>query len=92
MWNKTGTPGAKHRRLVGREKSSEQFEAPEKYVGYKVRDPLGKKIGRVAELSTNRYGEPESVRVRVGFLRLRSVLIPTMFIKVDRKRRTVTLQ
>lgn len=92
MWGKTETQGVKYRRLVAREKSGERFEVPEKYVGYKVCDPLGKKIGRVAELSTNEYGEPESVRVWTGFFKLRCVLISTVLIEVDKERRTVTLQ
>lgn len=77
---------------VTRIEQSEWFKTPEKYVGYKVCDPAGKKIGRVAELSTNEYGEPECVRVWVSFFKLRSVLIPTIFIGVDEKQRTVTLQ
>lgn len=92
MWSKTGAREAKYRESGARKNPSERFEGPEKHTGYKVCDPTGKKIGKVAELSTNEYGEPKSVRVWVDLFRLRSILLPTAFIQVDEKRRTVTLQ
>ncbi len=65
---------------------------PEKYVGYKVRDPEGRRIGSVKELSTNMYGEPEHIRIWVGLFKLRSVLIPVELVAVDEKRRTLILE
>lgn len=69
-----------------------RFEAPEEYVGYDLRDPEGRKIGSVKELFTNADGEPEYVRIKFGFLGLRSVLIPVGFVALDEERRTLTLQ
>ena len=71
---------------------SSRFEAPEAYVGYRVCDPKGRKLGRVMQLFTNDHHEPEYVRVKMGLFRLRSVLIPIGFVAVDEKRRTLTLQ
>ena len=69
-----------------------RFKAPEKYVRYRVRDPEGRKIGSVKELFTNAYGEPEYVRVKLGLLGLKSVLIPVGFTRIDEERRTLTLE
>ncbi len=77
---------------VNRRELRGRFEAPEEYVGYGVFDPEGRKIGSVKELFTNAYGEPEYVRVRIGFFGLKSVLIPIGFVAVDEERRTLTLQ
>lgn len=71
---------------------SGRFKAPEEYVGYRVHDPEDRRIGRVKELFTNTHGEPEYVRVRIGLLGLKSVLIPIGFVRVDEQRRTLTLQ
>jgi hypothetical protein len=68
------------------------FEVPEKYVGYWVRDPQGRKIGRVKELFTNTHDEPEYDRVKTSFFGPRSVLLPIGFVAVDEKRQTLTLQ
>jgi hypothetical protein len=68
-----------------------RFEAPEEYFDYVVRDPEGRKIGRVKELFANARGEPQYIRVRIGFFGLRSVLIPVCFVVVDEERRVLTL-
>ena len=75
-----------------RRSSYRDGEMPEAYVGYKVHDPEGRKIGSVKELFANAYGEPEYLRVRMGFFGLKSFLIPVSFITVDEERRTLTLQ
>ena len=69
----------------------DRFEEPEKYIGYRVCDPEGRKLGSVKELFTNAYDEPEYVKVWVGFFKLRSVLIPVGFVAADEKRKTLTL-
>ncbi len=69
-----------------------RFKAPEEYVGYRVLDPEGRKLGRVKELFANAHGEPEYVRVRMNLFGLRSVLIPIGFVAVDEGQRTLTLQ
>jgi hypothetical protein len=63
----------------------------EDYSDYVVRDPEGRKIGRVKELFASLRGEPQYVRVRVGFFGLRSVLIPVCFVAIDEERRALTL-
>lgn len=50
------------------------FEQPEEHAGYRVLDPEGRRVDKVKVLYAN--GEPEYVRVKVGFLELRSVLLP----------------
>lgn len=62
------------------------------YADYVVLDPAGRKIGHVKEFFTNARGEPEYIMVRVGFFRMRSVLLPVRFVTLDEERRTLTLQ
>lgn len=69
----------------------DRFEEPQKYVGYRVCDPEGRKLGSVKELFTNTYDEPEYISVRTGFFKLRSILIPVGFVAADEKRKTLTL-
>jgi hypothetical protein len=78
---------------VTREELYYQFEAPDKYVGYKVLDPEGRRVGRVDKIFTNARDEPEYVRVRVGFFGLRAVLIPVAgFVLVEREQRALILE
>ena len=73
-------------------KPCDRRETQEEYFDYMVRDPEGRKIGRVIEIFTNRRGEPQYVRVRVGLFGLGTVLIPVCFVTLDEERRTLTLQ
>ena len=70
----------------------ERFEAPERYAGYTVRDPLGRKIGNLEELFVNARQEPEYASVRIGLLEFRTVLIPVQSVAVDEGRRALVLQ
>jgi hypothetical protein len=70
----------------------EWFEAPERYAGYAVRDPQGRKIGNLEALLVNEYQEPQYVRVRIDFLELRTVLIPVRSVAVNEGRRALVLQ
>ena len=74
------------------ESNPSRFEAPKKYVGYAVCDPEGQKIGWVKQLFVNAQGEPEYVRVRMGLLGLKSVLIPVGFVALDEYQRTLKLE
>jgi hypothetical protein len=67
------------------------FAAPEDYEGYEVFDARYQRMGRVKELLVNAGGEPEYVRVRVGWLGLRSVLFPVRAVWIDRRRRILML-
>ncbi len=62
------------------------------YVGYRLHDPLGKRIGRVQQLFLNDDDEPEYIRVKMGFLGLRSVLIPVESVAVNEERRFLVLR
>ena len=75
-----------------REGSRGRIREPERYVGYGVRDPEGRKIGTAREVFANGRGEPEYVRVRMGLLGLRSALLPVGFVRVDEQQRFFTLQ
>ena len=60
--------------------------------GYAVYDPVGQKIGSAEEVFVNRDGEPGYVRVRMGLLGMKSVLIPVQFVETDEKRKTLVLK
>ena len=61
--------------------------------GYELRDPLGRKIGRIEEVFADGDGEPKYVRARIGSFGLgKSVLIPVRAVAVDRERRVVVLR
>jgi hypothetical protein len=80
------------RTAANRREPRDRQETREEYFDYLVRDPEGRKIGRVVEMFTNRRGEPQYIRVRVGLFGLKSVLIPVCFVTLDEERRTLTLQ
>jgi hypothetical protein len=75
-----------------RETFGQMFEEPQKYAGYGVYDPLGQKIGRIQKLFVNADGEPEYVRVGLGLLAMRSVLIPVESALADEEGKRLTLQ
>lgn len=77
---------------ANRRKPRNRQETQEEYFDYVVRDPEGQKIGRVVQIFTNRRGEPQYVRIRVGLFGSGSVLIPVCFVTLDEERRTLTLQ
>ena len=70
----------------------ERFEAPERYAGYAVRDPQGRKIGNLEALLVGECQGPEYLRVRIGFLEFRTVLIPARTVAVNEQRRALVLQ
>jgi len=84
--------GVVTRTAANRRERRARQETREEYLDYLVRDPEGRKIGRVVEMFTNRRGDPQYIRVRVGLFGLRSVLIPVCFVALDEERRTLTLQ
>jgi hypothetical protein len=70
----------------------ERFETPGQCTGYRVRDPLGRKIGRLKMLFLNEGVGPEYAEVRAGTLGLRTVLIPVQTVTIDAERRSLLLQ
>jgi hypothetical protein len=70
----------------------ERFETPQQCAGYGVRDPRGRKIGRLKRLYLNESGAPEYAEVKVGLLELKTVLIPLQTVTVDAERRFLVLE
>jgi hypothetical protein len=70
----------------------ERFEAPQQCAGYRVRDPLGRKIGRLKRLFLNGSGGPEYAEVKVGLFGLKTILIPVQTVTVDDERRFLVLE
>jgi hypothetical protein len=60
--------------------------------GYAVFDPLGQKIGRAEEVFVNWDGEPDYIRIRLGFFGRKSVLIPVQFVETDEEKKTLVLK
>ena len=73
-------------------RSSQRFAGPESYAGFWLCDPLQKKIGMVEKIFVNWSGEPEYVRVNVGFFGFKSFLLPVQTVVVDEQRRILVLQ
>ena len=65
---------------------------PERYAGYAVCDPRGQKIGRIERIFLNGRGEPEYIKVKMGYFGFKSVLIPVLSVATDEERRTLLLQ
>jgi hypothetical protein len=68
------------------------FEAPKQCAGYRVRDPRGRKVGRLKRLYLNESGGPEYAEVKVGFFGLRTILIPLLTVTVDDELRFLVLE
>ena len=64
----------------------------EEYAGYNACDPRGQRIGRIERSFLNGRGEPEYIKVKMGFFGFKSVLIPVQSVATDEKRRTLLLQ
>jgi uncharacterized protein (TIGR02271 family) len=59
------------------EHRSDRFTAIEdQYAGYEVFDQVGEKIGKVDDLFVDESDQPEYIGVKMGFLGMRSTLIP----------------
>jgi hypothetical protein len=61
-------------------------------VHYAVCDPVGQKIGSAEEVFVNRDGEPAYIRVRIGLIFTRMVLIPVQFVETDDEDKTLVLK
>jgi hypothetical protein len=57
-----------------------------------VRDPLGRKIGRLERLFLNETGGPEYAEVRTGLLGMKTVLIPLQTVTADAERPILVLE
>ena len=70
----------------------ERFETPKQCAGYGVRDPRGRKIGRLRRLFLNESGGPEYAEIKVGLFGLRTILIPVQTVTVDDELRFLVLE
>jgi hypothetical protein len=70
----------------------ERFETPKQCAGYWVRDPRGRKIGRLKRLFLNGSGGAEYAEVKVGLFGLKTVLIPLLTVTVDAELRFLVLE
>ena len=70
----------------------DRLETPKQCVGYRVRDPRGRKVGRLKRLYLNERGGPEYAEVKIGFFGLRTVLIPLLTVTADAERRILALE
>ena len=64
-------------------------ELEERYAGYEVYDRDGEKIGKVDDLLVGEHDVPEYIGVKMGFLGMKSTLIPMELAKVDEERRRI---
>ena len=71
------------------ERSDRVGEIGDLYAGYAVYDMHYEKIGKVDDLFVNENDQPEYIGVKMGFLGLRSTLIPVEILRVNDKRRLV---
>lgn len=67
-------------------------ETPDEYAGYRVLDPEGNEIGSVRELFKSADEGIEYVEVSMGFLGLRSALIPVNLVAVDDEQEALLLR
>ena len=70
----------------------ERFETPNQCAGYWVRDPRGRKIGRLKRLFLNGSGGAEYAEVKVGLFGLKTVLIPVQIVTVNAELRFLVLE
>jgi hypothetical protein len=70
----------------------ERFETPKQCAGYWVRDPLGRKIGRLKRLFLNESGGAEYAEVKIGLFAMKTILIPVQTVSADAERRFLVLE
>jgi sporulation protein YlmC with PRC-barrel domain len=64
-------------------------ELEEKYEDYKVYDNQGERIGKVDDLFVDETDREEYIGVKMGFLGLKSTLIPMDIVRVNESERTI---
>jgi hypothetical protein len=68
-----------------------RFDEPTQCAGYWVRDPRGRKIGRLKKLFLNGSGGAEYAEVKVGLFGMKTILIPIQSVSVDAEQRSLVL-
>ena len=72
--------------------STARWADAKRCASYAVYDPVGQKIGSAEEVFANPDGDPVYVRVNIGFLFSRTVLILVQFVETDEERKTLVLK
>src|ERR687895_2995480 len=88
----SGTEISNSRRLIQEENVASEDrlrELEEKYEDYKVYDNQGEKIGKVDDLFVDETEREEYIGVKMGFLGLKSTLIPMDIVRVNEGERTI---
>jgi sporulation protein YlmC with PRC-barrel domain len=88
----SGTQITSSRRLIQEENVASEDrlrELEEKYEDYKVYDNQGEKIGKVDDLFVDETDREEYIGVKMGFLGLKSTLIPMDIVRVNEGERTI---
>jgi hypothetical protein len=70
----------------------ERFESPKQCAGYWVRDPRGRRIGRLKRLFLNGSGGAEYAEVKLGLFGMKTLLIPLQTVSVDAERGFLVLE
>ncbi len=87
-----GTQITNGRRLIQEENVASEDrlrELEEKYEDYKVYDNQGERIGKVDDLFVDETDREEYIGVKLGFLGLKSTLIPMDIVRVNEGERTI---
>jgi hypothetical protein len=87
-----GTQITNGRRLIQEENVASEDrlrELEEKYEDYKVYDNQGERIGKVDDLFVDETDREEYIGVKLGFLGLKSTLIPMDIVRVNEGERTM---
>ena len=67
------------------------YRAVRMFAGWELRDPLGRRIGRVSRVFLARTGRSAHVEVVLGPFGKRTVLLPVEGFRVDRDARVIYL-
>ena len=87
-----GTQITNGRRLIQEENVASEDrlrELEEKYEDYRVYDNRGERIGKVDDLFVDETDREEYIGVKLGFLGLKSTLIPMDIVRVNEGERTI---
>ncbi len=71
--------------------SDSHYRASGEFSGWELRDPLGRRVGRVSRVFVDLSGRAVHVEVAMGPFGTRIVLLPVAGIRVDRGARALSL-
>jgi PRC-barrel domain len=67
------------------------YRAVGTFAGWELRDPLGRRVGRVSRVFVDGAGRAAHVEVSLGPFGTRTVLLPVEGVRVDREGRAISL-